>query len=81
MPRCNYDIEDRKLFKTHMHSQGNGGHDVNAALTDNERLAIIEYLKTLQGEPRSSGAKQMKKASRDCLLAFFSATLSTARIY
>lgn len=43
----NGDIEDRKIFNTHMHSQGNGGHDFNAVLTDTERLAIIEYLKTL----------------------------------
>ncbi len=43
----NADIEDRKIFNTHMHSQGNGGHDFNAVLTDSERLAIIEYLKTL----------------------------------
>jgi len=27
--------------------QGNGGHDFADALTDQERQAIIEYLKTL----------------------------------
>lgn len=41
------DIEDRKIFNTHMHSQSNAGHDFNSVLTDAERLAIMEYLKTL----------------------------------
>ncbi len=41
------DIEDRKIFNTHMYSQGNSGHEFTSVLTDSERLAIIEYLKTL----------------------------------
>jgi hypothetical protein len=30
-----------------MFGQGNGGHTFNSVLTDAERKAIIEYLKTL----------------------------------
>jgi hypothetical protein len=33
--------EDRKIYNT------NGGHEFNSVLTDGERLALIEYLKTL----------------------------------
>ncbi len=40
-------IEDRKIYNTHMFGHGNEGHDFNAVLTDAERLAILEYLKTL----------------------------------
>lgn len=40
-------IEDRKIYNTHMYTQGNEGHEFNSVLTDHERLAIIEYLKTL----------------------------------
>jgi hypothetical protein len=43
----NDQIEDRKNFNTRMFAQGNEGHEFNAALTDDERFAIIEYLKTL----------------------------------
>jgi endo-cleaving rubber dioxygenase len=43
----NQQEEDRKIFNTHMYGQGNEGHAFNAVLTDAERLAIIEYLKTL----------------------------------
>ncbi|QQD19759.1 hypothetical protein I6N98_07925 [Spongiibacter nanhainus] len=43
----NETIENRKVFNTHLYSQGNQGHDFTAVLTDNERRAIIEYLKTL----------------------------------
>lgn len=43
----NDQIEDRKNFNTRMFAQGNEGHEFNAVLTDAERLAIIEYLKTL----------------------------------
>ncbi len=39
--------EDRKIYNTHLYSQGNQGHDFTAVLTDTEREAIIEYLKTL----------------------------------
>jgi formylglycine-generating enzyme required for sulfatase activity len=40
-------MEDRKIFNTWMFAQGNQGHEFNAVLTDDERRAIIEYLKTL----------------------------------
>ncbi len=40
-------MEDRKIMNTILYSHGNEGHDFNAVLTDAERLAIIEYLKTL----------------------------------
>ena len=43
----NGQMEDRKNFNTHMFAQGNEGHEFNAVLTDAERRAIIEYLKTL----------------------------------
>lgn len=41
------DIESRKIFNTNLYSQGNEGHDFTAVLTDAERRAIVEYLKTL----------------------------------
>ncbi|MEQ1440158.1 hypothetical protein AAG565_12410 [Fontimonas sp. SYSU GA230001] len=41
------DIENRKVFNTYLYSQGNQGHDFTAVLTDAERRALIEYLKTL----------------------------------
>ncbi len=40
-------IEQRKIYNTHMYSQGNQGHEFTAVLTDQERRALIEYLKTL----------------------------------
>lgn len=40
-------IEDRKIYNTRMHSQSNGGHEFTDVLTDAERVALIEYLKTL----------------------------------
>jgi formylglycine-generating enzyme required for sulfatase activity len=40
-------MEDRKIFNTWMFAQGNEGHEFSAVLTDDERRAIIEYLKTL----------------------------------
>lgn len=41
------DIENRKIYNTYKYSQGNQGHDFTAVLTDQERRALIEYLKTL----------------------------------
>ncbi len=41
------DIENRKIFNTHLYSQGNQGHAFTAVLSDAERRALIEYLKTL----------------------------------
>lgn len=40
-------IENRKIYNTHLFSQGNQGHTFTEVLTDQERRAIIEYLKTL----------------------------------
>ncbi|WP_348675182.1 hypothetical protein [uncultured Abyssibacter sp.] len=41
------DMENRKIMNTHLYSQGNAGHEFTSVLTDAERRAIIEYLKTL----------------------------------
>lgn len=41
------DIENRKIYNTHEYSQGNQGHEFTSVLTEQERRAIIEYLKTL----------------------------------
>jgi hypothetical protein len=41
------DIEDRKIMNVHMYGHGNGGHTFNSVLTDTERKALIEYMKTL----------------------------------
>ena len=43
----NSQAEDRKIYNTHMYSQGNAGHAFTSVLTDQERKALIEYLKTL----------------------------------
>jgi endo-cleaving rubber dioxygenase len=40
-------IENRKIYNTHLYSQGNQGHDFTSVLTDAERRALVEYLKTL----------------------------------
>ncbi|MDR3414542.1 MAG: hypothetical protein P4L83_00015, partial [Nevskia sp.] len=40
-------IQDRKIYNTHVFSQGNEGHAFTSVLTDAERKALIEYLKTL----------------------------------
>ena len=42
----NAQIEDRKIYNTRMHSQSNSGHEFTDVLTDKERTALIEYLKT-----------------------------------
>jgi formylglycine-generating enzyme required for sulfatase activity len=46
-PMTPQQMEDRKIFNTQEFAQGNEGHEFSAVLTDQERLAIIEYLKTL----------------------------------
>jgi hypothetical protein len=46
-PVGNQGLEDRKIFNTNMYSKRNGGHDWTKVLTDAERKAILEYLKTL----------------------------------
>ncbi|MFT7405746.1 hypothetical protein [Zhongshania sp.] len=43
----NQEVESRKIYNTAMFSQGNGGHVFSDVLNDAERIAIIEYLKTL----------------------------------
>jgi len=43
----NAQIEDRKIYNTRMYSQSNSGHEFTDVLTDAERAALIEYLKTL----------------------------------
>ena len=43
----NSQMEDRKVYNTHMFSQGNQGHAFTSVLTDQERWALIEYMKTL----------------------------------
>ena len=46
-PFTDQQIEDRKVYNTNITSQGNGGHEFTSVLTDQERRALIEYLKTL----------------------------------
>jgi mono/diheme cytochrome c family protein len=41
------DIENRKIYNTNLYSQGNQGHAFTSVLNDQERRALIEYLKTL----------------------------------
>ncbi len=43
----NAQIEARKIYNTNEYSQGNQGHAFTSVLSDNERRAILEYLKTL----------------------------------
>jgi mono/diheme cytochrome c family protein len=43
----NAQIEDRKIYNTRMYSQSNAGHAFTDVLTDAERKALVEYLKTL----------------------------------
>lgn len=40
-------IEERKVYNTYLYSQGNSGHEFTAVLTELERRAVMEYLKTL----------------------------------
>jgi hypothetical protein len=40
-------LEKRKIYNTHKYSQDNHGHAFTAVLTDAERRALLEYLKTL----------------------------------
>lgn len=43
----NDQVQDRKIYNTRMYSQSNAGHTFTDVLTDEERKAILEYLKTL----------------------------------
>lgn len=40
-------VETRKVVNTHRFGKGNQGHDFTRSMTDQERRALIEYLKTL----------------------------------
>jgi exo-cleaving rubber dioxygenase len=40
-------IRSRMIMNTYLYSLGNGGHEFTDALSDDERNAVIEYLKTL----------------------------------
>ncbi|MBV8077113.1 MAG: c-type cytochrome [Planctomycetaceae bacterium] len=40
-------IERRKVYDTSQPGRGNGGHTFGDRLTDDQRMAVIEYLKTL----------------------------------
>jgi mono/diheme cytochrome c family protein len=40
-------VEDRKIYNTNLYSKKNTGHEWTKVLTDAERRALIEYLKTL----------------------------------
>ena len=42
----NAQIDDRKIYNTRMYSQSNAGHEFTDVLTDAERRALIECLKT-----------------------------------
>lgn len=46
-PFTQKDLDARRVNNSHEYSRGNGGHDFTEVLTDQERYAIIEYLKTL----------------------------------
>jgi len=46
-PLSKKDMDARRIVNTHEFSRGNEGHDFTEMLTDQERLALIEYLKTL----------------------------------
>ncbi len=47
MPIGEQGLEDRMIFNTDMYSKKNRGHEWTKALSDNERRALMEYLKTL----------------------------------
>jgi mono/diheme cytochrome c family protein len=40
-------VDDRTIYNTNAFSKGNQGHEYTKVLTDDERKALIEYLKTL----------------------------------
>nr|WP_323381901.1 hypothetical protein [Myxococcus dinghuensis] len=46
-PITNKQIRSRMIFNSHLYGLGNEGHDFTQSLTDAERWAIIEYMKTL----------------------------------
>ena len=46
-PITNKQIRSRMIYNSHLYGNGNQGHEFTQSLTDSERYAIIEYLKTL----------------------------------
>jgi hypothetical protein len=46
-PITDQQIRSRMSFNSEMYGNGNGGHTFTQSLTDQERLALIEYMKTL----------------------------------
>lgn len=46
-PFSSNELEQRKIYNTKKYSQGNVGHAFTEVLTDPERKALVEYLKTL----------------------------------
>lgn len=46
-PITDKQIKSRMIFNTYLYGQGKGGHDFTQSLTDAERWALLEYLKTL----------------------------------
>ncbi len=46
-PTSDQQLENRKIYNTHMYGQSNVGHTFTSVLNDQERKAILEYLKTL----------------------------------
>ena len=46
-PLTDADLERRKIYNTRKYSQSNQGHAFTSVLTDAERKALLEYLKTL----------------------------------
>jgi exo-cleaving rubber dioxygenase len=46
-PVSDKQIKSRMIFNTYLYGQGKQGHDFTQSLTDAERWALLEYLKTL----------------------------------
>jgi hypothetical protein len=46
-PVTDKQIQSRMVYNSYLYSQGNGGHTFTQSLTDEERWAILEYLRTL----------------------------------
>lgn len=46
-PITDQQIKSRMIFNTYLYGQGKAGHEFTQSLTDAERWALIEYLKTL----------------------------------
>ncbi|WP_146165945.1 hypothetical protein [Stenotrophobium rhamnosiphilum] len=46
-PSTDQQLENRKIYNTHMYGQSNVGHTFTSVLNEQERKAILEYLKTL----------------------------------